>query len=106
MSLKSTHSNKLQEKLFMTWAAHTFHSGLRSTEGFNGFLETREIEVSESQPEFNDNPLRPPFTTKNMVGSLRRLASNGFIFKVSSRVKNHHLPNFQAHQELSFKKKF
>ena len=25
----------------------------------------------------------------------RRLASNGFIFKVSSRVKNHHLPNFQ-----------
>ena len=78
----------------------------RSTEGFNGFLETREIEVSESQPEVkhNDNPLRPPFTTKNMVGSLRRLASNGFIFKVSSRVKNHHLPNFQAHQELSFKK--
>ena len=78
----------------------------RSTEGFNGFLETREIEVSERQPEVkhNDNPLRPPFTTKNMVGSLRRLASNGFIFKVSSRVKNHHLPNFQAHQELSFKK--
>ena len=66
MSLKSTHSNKLQEKLFMTWAAHTFHSGLRSTEGFNGFLETREIEVSETQPEVkhNDNPSRPPFTTK------------------------------------------
>ena len=65
MSLKSTHSTKLQEKLFMTWAAHTFH--WIDTEGFNGFLETREItEVSESEPVFkhNDNSLRPAFTTK------------------------------------------
>ena len=56
----------------------------RSTEGFNGFLETREIEVSESQPEVkhNDNPLRPPFTTKNMVGSLRRLVCYTAVFIV------------------------
>ena len=94
MSLKSTHSTKLQDNLVPRVLSYPSYVGrvgenpgnevdyrksyswlephTRSTEGFNGFLETREIEVSESEPVFkhNDNRLRPAFTTKNMVASL------------------------------------